>query len=289
MSKNILITGSGGLIGHELIERLKTDNVIWSVGRQEVFKGEKNVKNIKLDLAKGLNINELPGNIDVIYHLAQSEHFREFPEKAMDVFMVNTLSTMKLLDYAQHTGVKKFIYASSGGIYGFGDTGFTEEHEIAAHGDLGFYIGTKLCSEILVENYFKNFDVNIIRFFFVYGPRQRKTMLIPRLISNIAEGKAIQLQGHDGIRINPIYVEDAAEALIKCVDLAGSHKINIGGSEVLSLRQIATIIGEVLGKQPAFEVKEDAEPKNIYGDITRMSRLLTSPKIRFKEGVKKLI
>jgi nucleoside-diphosphate-sugar epimerase len=289
LNKNILITGSGGLIGHELIEQLKTNNTIWAVGRNDNFARDKNVHHIQLDLTSDWNESLFPENIDVIYHLAQSEHFREFPDKALDVFRVNTLSTMKLLDYAYKKKVKKFIYASSGGIYGFGDTGFTEEDEIAAHGDIGFYIGTKLCSEILVENYFQHFDINIIRFFFVYGPRQRKTMLIPRLISNIKEGNTVQLQGPDGIRVNPIYVTDAANALIKCMDVAGSHKINIGGKEVITLKQLCELIGDSVGKKPAFDINDKVEPKNIYGDISRMTRLLGEPRVNIREGIKKML
>jgi len=289
VNKNILITGSGGLIGHELISQLKGQNTIWAIGRNATFAEEPNIHHIKLDLSDDWDEKLLPENVDVIYHLAQSEHFREFPDRALDVFKVNTLSTVKLLDYAYKKKVKKFIYASSGGIYGFGDTGFTEDHEIAAHGDLGFYIGTKLCSEILVENYFQHFDINIIRFFFVYGPRQRKTMLIPRLISNVQEGKAIPLQGAEGIRVNPVYVEDASRALIKCMDVQGSHKINIGGKEVLSLKQICEAIGEIVGKKPVFDVNANTEPKNVYGDISRMNKLLGEPKTSFKEGITKMI
>jgi len=289
LSKKILITGSGGLIGHALIDQLKHNHTLWAVGRQASHREDKNVNYVTLDLSTDWDANALPPGIDVIYHLAQSEHFREFPDRALDVFRVNTLSTIKLLDYAQRNKVKKFIYASSGGIYGFGNTGFTEDDEIAAHGDLGFYIGTKLCSEILVENYFQQFDINIIRFFFVYGPRQRKTMLVPRLIANIQEGKPVQLQGPEGIRVNPIYVEDAAAALIKCMELAGSHKINIGGKEVLSLKQICESIGEIVGKQPVFEINHNAEPKNIYGDISRMTKLLLEPQTTFSEGIRKML
>ena len=286
---NILITGSGGLIGSSLKEKLKENHKLFDLKRKSGLADDAGVTFIELDLSTDWDYSKLPEKADVIYHIAQSDHFREFPGMAMDVFKVNTYSTVKLLDYAVKAGVKKFIYASSGGIYGFGDTGFTEEAEITAHGDLGFYIGTKICSEILVENYSNIFDVSIIRFFFVYGASQKKSMLIPRLVENIRDGKPILLHGYEGIKINPVYVEDAAEALAKCMDLSKSHKINIGGAEVLSLKQICLIIGEALGKNPIFELKTEIEPKNIYGDIKKMCDLLVAPKTSFKEGIKKLL
>lgn len=274
------------MIGQDLVTQLKNGNEIWTAGRTPVQHAE-NIHHIDLDLSSEWKMDQLPDQVDVIYHLAQSEHFREFPDKAVEVFHTNTLSTIKLLDYAQKIGVKKFIYGSSGGIYGFGDTGFTEKQEIAARGDLGFYLSTKLCSEILVENYFKYFDVHIIRFFFVYGPQQRKTMLIPRLIDNIKNDRPIALDGPEGIRINPVFVEDAAAALTKCLDLGGSHKINIGGAEVMSLKEICTIIGQRFGKNPVFQINEGSEPKNIHGDIGQMRKLLCEPKTPFTEAVKR--
>ena len=78
------------------------------------------MKAVVVDLSSDWKISELPTKIDVIYHLAQSDKFRDFPAGAPDVFQVNINSTAKLLDYAKKTGVKSFIYASSGGVYGNG-------------------------------------------------------------------------------------------------------------------------------------------------------------------------
>jgi UDP-glucose 4-epimerase len=286
--KNCLITGANGLVGSALLPRLLESFNVFSVVRQIPEKRHEEVNYIVADLSTEWSVNVLPGAVDVVFHLAQSENFRDFPDKAMDIFNVNTYSTLKLLDYASKINVRKFIYASSGGIYGSSDSGFTEETPIVSRDNLGFYLGTKLCSEIIAENYSSHFNVVIIRFFFVYGPEQRKTMLIPRLALNVREGKSVQLQGAEGIKINPIYVDDAAEALMKCLELPRSHKINIGGTEVLSLKSICDIIGEELGRKPNYEVTP-AEPLHIFGDVSKMEKLLGRPKIPFREGVRKLI
>jgi len=223
--------------------------------------------------------------VDAVIHLAQSSHFREFPAFAGDVFNVNTASTLRLLEYARTAGAKSFVYASSGGIYGYGDEGFKEDEPIPQKDNLGFYLGTKLCSEVLAETYAPYMQIIILRFFFVYGPGQRNDMLLPRLVRSVREGNPILLRGKDGIRLNPIYVEDAANAVSRALMLRVSHKINIGGAEVLSIRRIGQLIGGVLGTEPVFEAGDDAEPRHVIGDIHKMIRLLGAPEVSFEQGI----
>jgi nucleoside-diphosphate-sugar epimerase len=287
--KNILITGASGLIGYEVIKQIDRGAQIYAVSRNAPESVNRNPKVIIRDLASSYDISGFPREIDSVIHLAQSEHFREFPDRAEHVFGVNTLSTLRLLDYARHAGAKSFIYASSGGVYGYGDTGFHEEQPIVWKKDLGFYIATKLCSEIIAENYSPYMNIIILRFFFVYGPRQKNTMLIPRLINSVREKKPITLQGKEGIQINPTFVGDAAGAVVKAIGLDHSYSINVGGPDVLTLRCIGEIIGHELGIEPRFEVQEGAEPRSLMGDIHLMSRLLGPPKTTFREGIASMI
>lgn len=150
-----LITGATGLIGKKVLEQLQKQYDVYVIFHNDNEKNllAESVNHIIHDLSSPIDSNKLPEKMDVIIHLAQSEHFREFPDRAVDVFNVNTLSTLHLLDYAKNCGVKKFIYASSGGIYGTGEHGFKEDEHIIASGDLGFYLGTKLCSEVILKNY----------------------------------------------------------------------------------------------------------------------------------------
>jgi UDP-glucose 4-epimerase len=283
--KRILITGATGLIGSSLIPLLK-DHTVFCLGRHLYTEGK--AENIIMDFAEEWDESLLPKQIDAIIHLAQSENFRLFPQKAEDVFDVNVSSTLKLLNYAQKVGAKKFIYASSGGIYGTGNHGFTEENLIHARNDLGFYLSTKLCSEILIENYAPFFDVVMLRFFFAYGAKQKRSMLIPRLVDSVLAQKPIMLQGANGISINPIYVSDAADSIVKSLFLEGNHKINIGGNETLSIREIAEKIGDIVGKKPIY-IQNEGIPQNLIGDISKMKQLLHIPSISFEEGIKNLI
>lgn len=282
---NILITGSNGLIGQELMEMLKQSESYRIFGAGRSNNGGKS--DIFLDLSTDWSDDILPKRMDVIIHLAQSEKFRDFPESATEVFQVNTVSTLKLLEYARKSGAKKFIYASSGGVYGNSDTGFNEDSPLKPNKDLGFYLTTKFSSELIVGNYASYFDINILRFFFVFGEKQRKNMLIPRLIDSVRNDKPITLQGKDGIKINPVYVNDAASAIIKVVGSKGSFNVNIGGLEILSIKQISDTIGRLLGKLPVFEY-QGTEAKNLIGDISKMKEMYT-PSTSFEQAIKKMI
>lgn len=286
--KNILITGANGLIGKSLLPLLAEENNLFAITSQKNIQNTKNVTFIPIDLSKEWNTSILPNNIDLIIHLAQSAHFRDFPEKSQEVFAVNTDSTLKLLHYAQQIGVKKFIYASSGGVYGNGEQHFAEDSPLAPSGDLGFYLSTKLCSEILLESFIKFFDIITLRLFFVYGKNQKKSMLIPRLVDNVKESKTIILQGENGIKINPIHVDDAVIAIQNSLSLLGSHKINIAGNEVLSLKQIVEIIETHVGKKAVFKI-QNQEIKNLVADTEKMERLLHIPSINLKMGLSSIV
>jgi UDP-glucose 4-epimerase len=280
----ILITGANGLLGGQAVSLLAKTHEVHALVHNPPSSPVEGVKYYVIDLAGALPVDILPASLDVLIHLAQSSRFREFPEQAKDVFNVNVSSTAQLLDYAKNSGVKKFVFASSGGVYGAGDEAFKENAVIPQHGQLGYYLGSKLCGEILAENYSRFMDVTILRFFFMYGRQQRNTMLIPRLIENIRNGNPISLQGADGIRINPIHVSDGALALQSILELSGSHILNIAGSEVLSLKQIAETIGRKFNLNPTFQQIEGS-PTHLIGDIEAMKRLLHTPAVTFESGL----
>ena len=282
---NILLTGASGSIGKTLINTTPSNFQIYTLGRSSVQK--ENVTHLEVDLSKEWDTNILPNDIDVIIHLAQSENFRLFPDKAIDVYTVNTISTLKLADFAVKNGINKFVYASSGGIYGNRDTGFGEEDEIPVN-DLGFYLGSKLSSEIILDSYKNIIDIQLLRFFFVYGPDQNESMLIPRLINNVLNGKTINLQGEEGLKINPIHVDDAVNAILASLKLEKSNKLNIGGSEELSLKDITVLIGKQLGVKPKYSYI-DSEPNNLIGDISKLKKIGYFPQISFEEGINLLI
>ncbi len=286
----ILITGVSGLLGNELAKLLCEDktNSVYGLSRSAAKLNFPNYTHITVDLNTNGFTDSLPKDINAIIHLAQSEKFRDFPASAEEIFNVNTLSTLKLLDFGRTVGINRFIYASSGGVYGNKDVGFTEESPVMGNGDLGFYLSSKLCAEILADNYSEFFHVVQLRFFFMYGERQNKGMLIPRLLNSVVNKIPITLAGENGIVINPVYIGDAAQAVCKALLIDHSDKINVGGTENISLKQIATTIGSKVKIDPIFEHSKN-EAKNLIGDITKMKKMLHVPQTTFEKGIEKLI
>ncbi len=240
------------------------------------------------DLSSPRLPKSMPNHVSSVVHLAQSPHFREFPEQALHIFDVNVGSTMRLLHWARTAGARCFVYASSGGIYGHGDQDFKEDDVVGSKGPLGFYFASKQCGEFLVENYSTCFTIVILRFFFVYGRGQRPTMLIPRLVRSVLDGRPILLQGEEGMRLNPIHVDDAVTAIARSLELKESHKINVGGPEVLTLKRIGEIIGSHVKRAPRYQIEEVGPPRHLVGDISKMTRLLGGPSVRFADGVREV-
>ncbi|AGH97796.1 NAD-dependent epimerase/dehydratase family protein [Micavibrio aeruginosavorus] len=284
----IVVTGANGLIGRELLLSFCSEHEIHAVVRKIPDQPVNDVIYHKVDFSDEWDVSDLPSSPDVIYHLAQSENFRDFPNSAMDVFRVNIDSTARLLDYARKSEAARFVYASSGGIYGTGVHAFHENSPISEQGKLGYYLGSKLCGEILAESYASHMHVNIMRFFFVYGAEQKRGMLLPRLVDNVKSDRSIALQGENGISINPIHVSDAVRALRKVMDLDQSATFNVAGPDTYSLREIANMIGEFVGKEPIFQ-NADNSGGDIVANIDFMRSVLCEPKVSLRDGVKELI
>ena len=201
----IVLTGASGFIGSHLVADLATRHDVVAVGRDEPPALPDGVRWVTQDLARGVDPTLLPAEVDAVVHLAQSKHYRSFPEGADDVFAINVESTFDLLEYARHAGARTYVYASSGGVYGGSEHAFSEGDRL---NPLNFYLSSKYAAEALVASYRSIFTTVIFRFFFVYGPGQR-AMLIPSLVEKVLAGDEIVIEGNPGLRINPIFVGDA--------------------------------------------------------------------------------
>ena len=124
---NILVTGATGLIGSSLLKPLVKQFDVHATSRSKVNDKITNATWHYVDLNDDFDFKILPENIEAVIYLAQSEDYRDFPKKAVDIFEINTVKLLRMLDYAREVGAKKFIYASSGGVYGSGEHSFSEE------------------------------------------------------------------------------------------------------------------------------------------------------------------
>jgi UDP-glucose 4-epimerase len=285
----VFITGGSGFLGRSFVSRmLAAGHEVWALARSSraVAATPSGVRVIMGDMAS-LPVADLPLGMDAVVSLAQSEHFRNFPDRAVDVFDVNVRGQVLLLDWAQRHGVKRYIMASSGGIYGPNAQPYVAEDQLlAVDSPLGFYLGTKLSAEVLFQNYRKLFETGaILRPFFIYGPGQGADMLVSRLIASVREGRPIQLQGLDGLKMNPVFVSDAAAAFEAALGLQGFHVLNVAGPEVVSLRALCEVIGRQLGLVPSFEHLQ-GEPSDYVASTAAAERTLGKPLVGVDEGLR---
>lgn len=287
--KTIVLTGANGLLGRHLAQVLAPDHKVHALVRKLPDAPLPNVEYHVLDLSGDWTTDSLPRiGVDSVIHLAQSAHFREVPEKALDVFNVNVASTAKLLDYAWRAGATQFVHASSGGIYGAGAGAFDENSPITATGNLGYYLGSKLCGEVLTQSYASQMQVAVLRFFFIYGAGQNRSMLIPRLLDSVRDGKPINLVGNEGLRINPIHVSDAAASVKAMLATKDSATYNIAGSETVSLRALCLKMEVLTGRKANF-VESAGEAMDIVADISAMKNKLHKPMVNLDMGLRDLL
>ena len=286
----VMVVGATGLVGSHLVSALQEDYIVHSVSSTSAGAAGLAVKHHAVDLASAWSPDELPDEVEAVVYLAQSSRFRDLSEQALHVFSVNTASVVAMMDYAHRAGARKFIFASSGGVYPDRSEPLSEQMLVTPAGIRDFYSATKLSSEILLEAAAGQIDLTILRIFFAYGRSQGEDMLIPRLVSRVREGVPVTLRGQEGFRLNPIHVSDVVRAIEASLSLPGTHTINLAGPQIHTLREVAFIIGEHLGRQPLFEFEEEGSgPESLVGDITKMSRLLAPPERTFVEGVMDLL
>jgi UDP-glucose 4-epimerase len=283
--KRVLITGAAGLVGTNFNKLLCNEYEIHALVRTKPETCDHNITYYECDFEDGILIDNFPKKIDAIVHLAQSNWMRDFPVKAPEIFKVNVQSTALLLDYGQKAGATHFIFASTGGIYGASAEPFDEGSEVKIpNGPLGYYFNTKYASENLVRAYADYMAIHILRPFFIYGPNQKNTMLLPRLVENIRKGNPITLQGHNGISINPVHVSDVVKLIDKCLSINQNLTINVAGPDILSMREISEIIGAHVAKTPEF-THVDGAGQNIIAKNDVMLNNLEHTLVKFKKGI----
>lgn len=283
----ILITGANGFIGHHLVSLLKDRHEIFALVRKGPDESiSKDVRWIVQDLTKPLKYSRLPKHVNAIIHLAQSKQYKQFPEGAKDIFDINVYGTFELLEYARKRGVERFLFASSGGVYGYSYEKFVETDPV---NPLNFYLSSKYTAELLLGNYRKFFRTIVFRFFFVYGPGQRG-MLIPILINKVRSGETITIEGDPGLRINPIYVEDAVRVFESALQLQNSDLFNVAGNEHITITDLVRLIEQALRKKAVVKHIDKDSLGDLIGDNTRMKETLkVHPTISLFEGLKKMI
>jgi UDP-glucose 4-epimerase len=285
----ILITGANGLTGRHLAASLRARHEVVALVHSPPTEPLQDVDYRVIDLSAPWDSLALPERMDAVVHLAQPSDLGGFPTSAVPAYWVNTGSVVTLLDYAQRAGARKFLHVSTGGLYGSSSEAFLETAPIRlTPGPLEHYFRTKLCTEILVQAYQATFEVTIVRPFFIYGPSPTKTRLIQRMIHAVKSLAPVRIVGAQGTSMNPVHVDDVVAGLTVVLESAAPSVVNFAGPQVVSVRDIATLIGAALNLTPSF-IETPGEPDRFVADIRLFQSLVHRPLLPFDVGIRKLL
>jgi len=286
----ILVTGVTGFIGRNLLPVLASQgerNKVFAVARRIPNDTHPAINWIKADLSIPDWTATLPSeDFDVVIHLAQSKHYREFPSQAADIVNINVSATIGLAGWALEHGVKRFLFASTGSVYGSKDCVHREEDHCNPE---TMYGASKLAAEVLLKPYSEFMHVLVLRLFGVYGPGQVDAML-PVVIQRFNAGTEITLAGNIGVRFNPIYVEDCASAIHRLTTAptsSGYEVLNIGGTELIDLREVSELLESFGNKKALTRVTAD-NPRQLVGSNEKLHQLCGFTQIvSFQEGLRR--
>lgn len=281
----VLVTGAGGFVGSRLVARLGAEHEVFALARRPPAGGAAaaGARWVEQDLSAPLDYSRLPREVDAVIHLAQSRLYREFPAGAEDVFAVNVGGTFRMLEYARRAGAGRFVFASTGGVYGHGRGRFAETDPVRP---LNFYLSSKYAAELLLENYRQFFRAVVFRLFFVYGPGQAG-MLLPTLVGKVERGEPVVVEGERGLRVNPIYVDDAVSAFEAALRLGESALVNVAGDEAVTIADLVRLVGEAAGRGATVEHTGAEPPGDLVADNTLMKELLgVRPRTTLAEGLR---
>ncbi len=300
-----LVTGAAGFIGSHLAERLLGEGhrVVgvdaftdaYPVSLKEANIGRVHTKGdfhlVQGDLVD-LDLDEVMDGVDLVFHLAAQAGVRSSWGRDFQVYVRrNVLATQRLLEACRDRPLQRFVYASSSSVYGEQDVYPTSEEALPR--PLSPYGVTKLAAEHLCLLYWRNYKVPTVslRFFTVYGPRQRPDMAFYRFLEASFRGQPITLYGDGRQSRDFTYVGDIVEANLKAAQGGREGAIyNIGGGARATLLEALDIVAEVTGRRPGvlFQEAQKGDAKHTWADLSRAkAELEYQPTVGLREGIAK--
>jgi UDP-glucuronate 4-epimerase len=305
---NVLVTGGAGFIGSHVVERLldRNDRVVVlddfndfydpAVKRRNVAGFASRVQLVEADIGDTTKLRETfqQGRFDTIVHLAARAGVRPSLAQPQLYTQVNIVGTQNLLELAREFGVKKFVFGSSSSVYGVNEkVPFAEADPI--FNPISPYAATKLAGEALchVYHHLYGLDIACLRFFTVYGPRQRPDLAIHKFTRAIAAGKPIEIFGDGTTARDYTYVDDILQGVLACLDRKlGYAIINLGESRTVKLSELVGLIEKALGKTAKLQ-RLPPQPGDVpitFADISKARRVLDyRPQVGIEEGIARFV
>ena len=308
--KTILITGGAGFIGSTLADRLIKENKIIVIDnfnnyydpkiKENNIKVNENNPNYKLyrgdicdeDLIKNI-FDE--NKIDCVVHIAARAGVRPSLENPLEYIRTNIYGTTNILEQMRLHDVKKLVFASSSSVYGNCNAEkFSEDLKVTE--PISPYAATKSACEQIIYTYSKLYDIKSIclRFFTVYGPKQRPDLAIRKFTELIEQNEPIPVYGNGTTKRDYTFIEDIIDGICAAIEYDKTlyEIINLGGGSPVTLSEMIETIEEILGKKAQINrlPMQKGDVNKTVSDISKAKKLLGyNPKTSFKEGIKKFI
>ena len=305
-----LVTGGAGFIGSHLVERLlESSNYVLCLDNFNDYYDpkikEKNIqkcldqKNFQLIRADILDDNLLEtlferNQFDAILHLAARAGVRPSLLQPKLYQEVNIRGTLNLLELAKEHNIKRFILASSSSVYGNNKkVPFSESDSV--NNPISPYAATKKACELIAYTYASLYNISIscLRFFTVYGPRQRPDMAIHKFAKLIANGKAIPVFGDGKAKRDFTYISDIIDGIVRSIERCNGYNIyNLGESQVINLMDLIGLIEKYIGKKAKINwlPPQPGDVKITYADIAKAKREFDyDPQVNVEEGIKQFV
>ncbi len=310
--KNILVTGGAGFIGASLCEALLALNSEIAIVCLDNFdpfydKGikEKNIRDLltnpRFVLVNGdiNDVNLLSGlftqhKFDLVYHLAAKAGVRPSIDFPNDYYEVNIKGTQNILDAMVKHKVKRLIFASSSSVYGMNTkVPFSEEDPVCD--PISPYAASKRAGELICSVAHRLYGLNImcVRFFTVYGPRQRPEMAIHKFTRMIDEGLPLPAFGDGNTERDYTYIDDITQGLISLAQSSFEFEIiNFGESETTKLKELIAYIELSLGKKADINwmPSQPGDVDKTFADISKATtHFQYRPKTKVKQGIENFV
>ncbi|MFT3909011.1 MAG: GDP-mannose 4,6-dehydratase [Ferruginibacter sp.] len=304
--KEILVTGGAGFIGSHLVEKLLAGNYAVTaidnfdpfynksvkLNNMSSFKDHPSFTFIEMDILNEAELNnKLTGNYEAIIHLAAKAGVRPSIMNPVAYQDVNVKGTQNLLEFAKNKSIKQFVFSSSSSVYGI-NKNFPWKESDAVLNPISPYASTKISGELLGHVYSHLFNIRFIalRFFTVYGPRQRPDLAIHLFSKKIMNDQPIQFFGNGSTRRDYTYVSDTVQGIYNALHYTRTpyEVFNLGNHHTVSLSEMIETIETVFKKKAIIEQlpEQMGDVPITYADISKAQQLLNYiPKTDFKTGV----
>lgn len=305
----ILVTGGAGFIGSHLVEKLLAkghevsilddfnDFYDPTIKQDNIAAVAKDVTVHHVDLRDNEAVRNLFGGekFDVIAHLAARAGVRPSIQDPQLYYDTNVNGTLHLLEAARIAGVERFIFASSSSVYGISKTvPFSEDQHLTQ--TISPYAATKIAGEFLCSTFSHLYRMRVValRYFTVYGPRQRPDLAIHQFTRKIWAGQPIDQFGDGTTRRDYTYIDDIIQGTMAALDYDGPlfDIFNLGESETIQLKDLIVAIEKALGKKAKIN-RLPEQPGDVpltCADISKARKLLGyNPKARLSEGLPRFI